>query len=155
MFKCIGKRLAVIGNQYFTNCYQYIITLVAWIYNYFLIDFVSEVFIIKVTVKENSFKWNLQRDKLLQCWIFRKISDVPQRFILGPLFFLIHINNLSNNIVALAIKQSYVHTHVCPYISETWIEDPQIQLKMSFLISCIGKIDKLPKFSVFVCEVWF
>ena len=122
---------------------------------YFLINFVSEVFIIKVTVKENSSKWNLQRDKLLQCWIFRKISDVPQRFILGPLFFLIHINNLSNNIVALAIKQSYVHTHVCPYISETWIEDPQIQLKMSFLISYIGKIDKFPKFSVVVCELWF
>ena len=29
MFQCIGKRLAVIGNQYFTNGYQYIITLVA------------------------------------------------------------------------------------------------------------------------------
>ena len=56
MFKCIGKRLAVIGNQYFTNRYQYIITLVAWIYNYFLTDFVSEVFIIKVTVKENYIK---------------------------------------------------------------------------------------------------
>ena len=71
---------------------------------------------------------------------------IPQRFILGPLFFLVHINNLSNNIVALAIKQSYVHTHVCLYISETWIEDPQVQLKISFLISYIGKIDKLPKF---------
>ena len=41
---------ALVGNQYFTN--PYIITLVA----YFLIDFVSEVFIIKITVKENSFK---------------------------------------------------------------------------------------------------
>ena len=111
-----------------------------------MIDFVSEVFIIKVTVKENSFKWNLQRDKLLQCWIFRKISDAPQTFILGPLFFLIHVNDLSSNIVALAIKQSYVHAHVCPYISETSIEDPQIQLKMPFLISYIGKIDKFPKF---------
>ena len=122
---------------------------------YFLIDFVSEVFIIKVTVKENSSNWNLPRDKLLLCWIFRKISDAPQRFILGPLFFLIHINNLPNKIVALAIKQSYVHTHVCSYISETWIENPQIQLKMSFLISYIGKIDKFPKFSVVVCELWF
>ena len=56
MFKCIGKRLTVIGNQYFTNRYQYIITLVACVYNYFLIDFVSEVFIIKVTVKENFIK---------------------------------------------------------------------------------------------------
>ena len=116
--------------------------------NYFLIDFVGEVFIIKITVKENSFKWNLQRDKLLPCWILKKFfldlrwyiyiynltikrdkvsrrllifsifgSDVPQRSILGPLFFLIHINNLSNDIVALAIKQSYLHAHVCSYIS--------------------------------------
>ena len=139
-----------------------------------MIDFVSEVFIIKVTTKENSFKWNLQKDKLLQCWIlggdlsikwdkvnrylliFRIFgSDVPQRFILGPLFFLIHINNLSNDIVALAFKQSYVHAHAYSYISETWIEDPQIQRKMSFLISCIDKIDKFPKFSVVVCELWF
>ena len=29
IFKCIDKRLAVIGNQYFTNRYQYIITSVA------------------------------------------------------------------------------------------------------------------------------
>ena len=49
MFKYIGKRLALIGNQYFTNRYQYL-------RNCFLIDFVSEVFIIKETVKENSFK---------------------------------------------------------------------------------------------------
>ena len=26
------------------------------------------MFIIKVTVKDNSFAWNLQRDGLLQCW---------------------------------------------------------------------------------------
>ena len=59
--------------------------------------------------------------------------------------------------IALAIKQSYAHTHACSYISETSIEDPQIQLKMSFflfLISYIGKIDKFPKFSVVVCELW-
>ena len=31
---------------------------------------VRVVFIIKVTVKDNSFKWNLQRDKLVQCWFF-------------------------------------------------------------------------------------
>ena len=46
-------------------------------------------------------------------------SDVSQRSILGPLFFLIHINNLSNNIVALAIKQRDVDVHVCSYIHET------------------------------------
>ena len=70
--------------------------------------------------------------------------------ILGPLFFLIHINNLPNNIVALAIKQSYVHVHVCSYISET--------LKffdLSFSISYTGKIDKFQNFSVVVCELWF
>ena len=43
---------------------------------------------------------------------------IPQRFILGPFFFLIHINNLYSNLVALVIKQSYVYTHVCSYISE-------------------------------------
>ena len=91
----------------------------------------------------------------VQCWIFIKISDVPQRFILDPLFFLIHINNLSNNIIALAIKQSYVYAHVCSFIKETWIEDPQIQLKMCFLISFVCKIDKFPTFSVAVCELWF
>ena len=37
MFKCIGKRLAVIGNQYFTNRYQYIITLVASVIIFWLI----------------------------------------------------------------------------------------------------------------------
>ena len=77
------------------------------------------------------------------------------RSILGPVFFLIHINNLSNDIVALAIKESYLHADVCSYISGTWIEDLQIQLKVSFLISCVGKIDKFPKFLVVVCELWF
>ena len=42
------------GNQYFTNRYQYIITLVACVITFF-IDFITEVFITKVTVKENSF----------------------------------------------------------------------------------------------------
>ena len=92
---------------------------------------------------------------MLQSWIYRKTSDVPQRLILGPLFFLNHINNLCNNIAALAIKQSYVYANVCSYISEAWIEDPPIQLKLSFLINYIGKIDKFPKFSVVVCKLWF
>ena len=44
--------------------------------------------------------------------IFRIFGlDVPQKSMLGALFFLIHINNLSNDIVALAIKQRYVHVH--------------------------------------------
>ena len=37
IFKCIGKRLAVIGNQHFTNRYQYIITLVASVIIFWLI----------------------------------------------------------------------------------------------------------------------
>ena len=83
-------------------------------------------------------------------------SDVPQRSILGLLFFQIHINKLSNDIVALAIKQKYVHAHVCSYyISEIWIEEGQIKLKVFFFITYTGKIDKLPKFLVVVCELWF
>ena len=59
------------------------------------------------------YNLSIKRDKVNRhLLIFRIIgSDVPQRFILGPLFFLIHINNLSNDIVALAIKQRYVHVH--------------------------------------------
>ena len=103
------------------------------------------------------YNLSIKRDKVNRhLLIFRTFgSDVPQRFILGPLFFLIHINNLSNAMVLLGIKQSYVHAHVCSYISETCIEDPPIQLKLSLLISGIGKIDKFPKFSVVVCEQWF
>ena len=51
MFKWIGKRLAVIGNQRFINHYQYMHNYLSCFCNYFLIDFVSEVFIIKGTVK--------------------------------------------------------------------------------------------------------
>ena len=100
----------------------------------------------------------IKRDKVSGHLLILSIfgSDLPQRYILGLLFFLIHINNLSNDIVvALVIKQKYVDVNACSYIHETWIEDPQIQLKGSFLISCIGKIDKFPKFSVVVCELWF
>ena len=53
MFKWIGKRLAVIGNQCFTSHHQYIHNYLSCFCNYFLIDFVSEVFIIKVRVKNN------------------------------------------------------------------------------------------------------
>ena len=97
----------------------------------------------------------IKRDKISRHLLIFSIfgSDVPQRSILGPLFFLIHINNLSNDIVA--IKQIYLHADVCSYISETLIEDLQIQLKVSLLISCVGKIDKFPKFLVVVCELWF
>ena len=99
----------------------------------------------------------IKRDKISRHLLIFSIfgSDVPQRSIFGPLFFLIHINNLSNDIVTLAIKQSYLHAHVYSYISGTRIEDLQIQLKKSFLISCVGKIDKFPKFLVVVCELWF
>ena len=37
MFKCIGKELVLIGNQYFTNRYQYIITIVAYVIIFWLI----------------------------------------------------------------------------------------------------------------------
>ena len=51
-----------------------------------------------------------------------------------------------NDIVAIAIKLRYVHDNVCSYISGTWVEDPQIHLKKSFLIIYIGKIQiQIPK----------
>ena len=67
------------------------------------------------------YNLSIKRDKVNRHLLIFRIfgSDIPQRFTLGPLFFLIHINNLSNDIVALAIKQSYVHAHVCSNISET------------------------------------
>ena len=52
IYKCIGKKLAVIANQYFTNPYQQITNYLSCFCNYFLIDFVIEVFIIKVTIRE-------------------------------------------------------------------------------------------------------
>ena len=56
MSKCIGKRLAVIGYQAIFYQSLPIHNDLSCLCNYFLIDFVSEVFVIKVTVKENSFK---------------------------------------------------------------------------------------------------
>lgn len=41
--------------------------------NVYLINFVSEVLIMKVRVKKNFFNRNLQGDALPKCWIFRKI----------------------------------------------------------------------------------
>ena len=41
IYKCICERLAVIGNQYFTNCEQYVITLVACIIISWLILYLS------------------------------------------------------------------------------------------------------------------
>ena len=52
---------------------------------------------------------------------FKKIfSIVPKGPILGPLFFWIHINNLSDDIVSLA-KQEFVNARVCAYINGNWI----------------------------------
>ena len=55
MFKRIGKRLAVIAQPIFYQLLP-IHNCLSCFCNYFLIDFVREVFIIKVTVKKNSFK---------------------------------------------------------------------------------------------------
>ena len=60
-------------NQYLTDTYRYIIAFYCS-QNVFWLIFIIKVFIIKVTVKENSFAWNLQRDELLQCWKFREFT---------------------------------------------------------------------------------
>ena len=52
------------SNQYLTDPYRYIIAFYC-LHNVFWLAFIIKVFIIKVTVKENSFAWNLQRDELL------------------------------------------------------------------------------------------
>ena len=41
------------------------------LHNAFWLDFIIKMFIIKVTVTENTFAWNPQGDELLQCWKFR------------------------------------------------------------------------------------
>ena len=41
----------------------------------------------------------------------RIFSDVPRESILGFLFYLTHINNLSNDIVHL-VKQKYAYGHI-------------------------------------------
>ena len=79
-----------------------------------------------------SYNLTIKRDKVSRHLLIFSIfgSDVSQRSILGPLFFL--INSLSNNIVALAIKQCYLHADACSYISGILTEDLQIQLKVFF-----------------------
>ena len=59
------------------------------------------------------YNLTIKRDKVSRHLLIFRIfgSDVPQRSMLGPLFFLILIHNLSNDIIALAIKQRYVHVH--------------------------------------------
>ena len=59
------------------------------------------------------YNFNIKRDTVSRHLLIFRIfgSDVPKRSMLGPLFFLIHINNISNDIVALAIKQRYVHVY--------------------------------------------
>ena len=42
------------------------------LHNIFWLDFIIIVFIIKATLKENYFAWNVQRVELLQCWKFRE-----------------------------------------------------------------------------------
>ena len=52
---------------------------------------------------------------------FKKIFSIaPKGPILGPLFFWIHINNLSDDIESLA-KQEFVNARVCAYINGNWI----------------------------------
>ena len=71
-------------NQYLTNPYQYIIAF--FCLHVFWLVFIMKVFIIKVTVKENSFAWSLhwslQRDELLQCWKFNEFMLNPMQYIL-------------------------------------------------------------------------
>ena len=76
---------------------------------------------------------------------FNTFSVLLEGSIIGFLFFLISIKNLSNDIVSL-VKQKHVQCScLCIYIIGTWIGDLQIWVKVPFLISCIGKIDKLFK----------
>ena len=51
------------------------------------------------------YNLSIKRDKVNRHLLIFRISAsvVPQRFTLGPLFFLIHVNNLSHDIVAPAI----------------------------------------------------
>ena len=58
MIKCIVKRLAGWQPIFYQS-----LPIHSWLCNYCLIDFVNQVFVMNVIVKENSFKWNLQRDK--------------------------------------------------------------------------------------------
>ena len=84
-------------NQYLTNPYQYIIAF--FCLHVFWLVFIMKVFIIKVTVKENSFAWSLQRDELLQCWKFRE-------FLLNPIQHILITSAKKRNKVSINITSS-------------------------------------------------
>ena len=84
-------------NQYVINPYQYIIAF--FCLHIFWLVFIMKVFIIKVTVKENSFAWSLQRDELLQCWKFRE-------FLLNPMQYLLITSAKKRNKVSINITSS-------------------------------------------------
>ena len=71
----------------------------------------EKIFILDIN---RSYKTSaIKREKVMvTSFNFMRIfSDVPRKSILGFLFYLTHINNLSNDIVHL-VKQKYAHGHI-------------------------------------------